>query len=313
LKALNKVNARGGEADKVARAGANRVRAEIALERERHDATAAIISAPSVPASAKARDESMPSRESPSAGVFSLMASMDLGEEDVRLRRALIEPRFEERKAELDVREAQAVLGVKKYRHGYLSEANKKLPGAVDHLQIDQAKAELDVAEIQLDKAKLALERAHAAVETELPPPAIVYSSEVYPESRAVAGRGRITDRVDPAVADGMTLRFAIDSFWRTQRNLQPGSSPKPERLSDASHDLGPARIAVIPFKGSLRKTLELADDLKPTDGVPLRDVVEGKVKNEIVHCGDFIVLFGGRFWKEKPGAEKPESSPAPK
>ena len=96
----------------------------------------------------------------------------------------------------------------------------------------------------------------------------------------------------------------------RSASALPANPTPMPGSADDglvfeAPRDLGPVRVAVVRFKGSLRKTLEAADNLKPTDGVLLRDVVEGKAKNEIVHRGDFIVLFGGRFWKEKPAAEK--------
>jgi beta-lactamase regulating signal transducer with metallopeptidase domain len=305
---------------------------------------------PTAPSSAKTPVENTPRGESPPAHVFAGLA-VQLAEADDRLRKALVEPRFDERKAELDVKEAAAVLEATKLRHQQLVEANRKVPGAIDHNEVERAEVDVRVAAIKLDKARLAWERAQATVERELPRAYVAYSPDTWirsfslhrvpgratrdssaptvgrapsapetardasaptrPEDTSdnsvltpVGGTRQVTDHVDPDVADGITVKFALNVFV----HLLPAQwkqSVGREQLQnfEAPRDLGPVRVAVVRFEGSLRKTLESADELKPTDGVLLRDLVEGKAKNETVHRGDFIVLFGGRLWKEEPAS----------
>ncbi len=304
LKALNKVNARGGEADKVARAGANRIRAEIALERERRNAPAAT-EPDALPTNApKSVDGEKGTEALAPKGVFSKLATDDshLADADENRRKALQEVRFDERKAELDVREAVALLGVKNYTYEKVVDANEKVPGAVPIKEIKLDKAEADVAAIHVEQAKLSLERARATIERISPHVYIAYSPETWIATNLHDTKGKLNPRSLPGygganehpdlVFGEMTVKSALAGYLQQPR------------------DLGPARVAVVRYKGTLCKTLAAADELKPTDGVLVRDLVAGKAKNEIVHHGDFIILFGGRFWAEKPADGSGAASP---
>ena len=119
---------------------------------------------------------------------------------------------------------------------------------------------------------------------------------------RARAGTQNARDRIDPD-AGGTTVKSLLNDMLHGWDGGPHSPTFRPDPWFESPRNLGPVRVAVVRFQGTVAKTLAAADDLKPNDGVLLRDVVEGKAKNEIVHQGDFIVLFGGRLWKEKPAA----------
>jgi uncharacterized damage-inducible protein DinB len=75
---------------------------------------------------------------------------------------------------------------------------------------------------------------------------------------------------------------------------------------------VGSMRVALIRFKGTIRETISAADDLKPIDGVTIRDLLAGSAKNEVVHRGDFIVVLTA-VAETPPPAKKPKETPEPK
>ena len=245
----------------------------------------------------------------PDAGTFKQTADLLLKDLDAVYRRKLEEPRFDERKAELDVKEAKAVLDGKKLELQRL--LSLKAQKSVSTQETDQAKLSTEVAEIHLEQAELALERAHLKVEQALPPAYVEYTGDIelvrtrngdvirYSREHGTSTSSGMGHEIDPSRGD-VSVKSVIGPM-----------------VSDVEQDPSKAemlRCALVRFKGnSLRDTLAAADQLKPSDTILVRDLLDGKAKDEIVHHGDFIILLGGVVKTPPAAAEKPKGTPKPK
>ena len=122
--------------------------------------TAPAIGAPTPQSLAKPTDNPTSDTQSPSDRPFSEIATWEwVSRADITLSKSLVEPQFDKRKAELDIREAKAVLAEKKSLYESHVEVNKRNLGAISQHEVDRLKLDVDVAEVQLEKAELELQR----------------------------------------------------------------------------------------------------------------------------------------------------------
>jgi beta-lactamase regulating signal transducer with metallopeptidase domain len=207
--------------------------------------------------------------------------------EDERYDSALEEPRFEERKAELDVREAKIVFDDKKL--ALQQSVKMQASHAISQEQFDQAKLSSEIAEIELERAQLGLERAHAKVEQQSPGVYVIFPGTFPAGSQYSASAPR------PFYAGSTSL-------GATLHDMTVKKVLKDHRNDCTSRTM---RFVLIRFKGSLVETLSAADELKPSDGVPLSDLAAGKTKDEVVHHGDFIIVLPADTVKPPPPTEQ--------
>jgi hypothetical protein len=170
-----------------------------------------------------------------------------------------------------------------------LADADAKVKGSVTQLEVDRAKSSDRVAEVHLEQAQLELERAHLKVEQHLP--GVFFT--------------------------GPNLQNGQGEFF--QQNIPQDPTVREVKVKDviaACHPnldkVGAMRVALIRFKGTIGETISAADEMKPTDGVTIRDLLAGKAKNEVVHRGDFVVVLTAPAKTPPPPAEKPKESPKP-
>jgi beta-lactamase regulating signal transducer with metallopeptidase domain len=196
----------------------------------------------------------------------------ELAEDDVKLVRRDNEcagPLLEERRAELDLREATVVLKSKKQELERL--LSMQVNNGASKQEVEQAKLNTEIAEIQLERAELASASAHSKVK-----------------------RLRLGAYVVFPLPDVGPL--TPGRAYYAEHQLHLGERDTVIQLLENGglilNKVGNARVSLISYRGSLRETLSAADELKPADGVLIQDLLNGKAKNEVVHRGDFVVVL---------------------
>jgi beta-lactamase regulating signal transducer with metallopeptidase domain len=224
----------------------------------------------------------------PARGKYTILAQNLAREDEDWLSNSFHNPLFEERKAELDVREASAVL------QGKQSELKRVLAKA-SQAEAENAKLAVEVAEVQLERAQLGLEQAQASSDKVLGSAFIAFPG---PDP----AWSKLTPRRDGAMLPGPFYDHIPIARMTLKRFLEQGD------LDVAKTET--MRVALIRFKGTLRETLSAADQLKPTDGALARDVLEGKADNHVLHHGDFIIVMRAPAQTPPPRVEKPKEAP---
>jgi hypothetical protein len=115
----------------------------------------------------------------------------------------------------------------------------------------------------------------------------------------------------------GPSLQNGQGTFF--QQNLPEDPTVREVKVKDviaSNHPnldkVGAMRVALVRFKGTIGKTISAADELKPTDGVLIRDLMDGTAKNEVVHRGDFVVVLAGDPKTASAPTNKPKETPKP-
>jgi hypothetical protein len=244
--------------------------------------------------------------EKPPVGIFAFL-SLYLGNQQAK-KTKLEDLRFDARKADLDVDEAKAQLDVNKYLFEKNHEANEKVPGAVSQKEIALDKANMDVAAIRVKQAQLSLERARTKLDRAMPA-LVVYTPKNHQSIRWPLdwiNEGGMTTGNDSAdfgpPVDASGHDVSLKSFLA---NLMLRLKHARRRLIDPPPvDPADLRIAIVRSKGSDQETVAAADDLKASDYVLGRDLLEGKTKDEVIHPGDVVVLFDAQARKSKSPEE---------
>jgi beta-lactamase regulating signal transducer with metallopeptidase domain len=172
----------------------------------------------------------------------------------------------DQRRAELDVQEAKVTLEAKKKDFDRAASAHDK--HLVSQEEFDHAQLAVTLGQIQLERSQLELENARAKTQSFSP-------SSV---SLSFTGAG-----------DEQNSKVNYDSKFfsvRTRRiTLRELLDQRRDRLDEITKNQGEGRLTLVRPSGGTAGE-------KVIDGVPLQDVLSGKVKDQALQAGDEVVVF---------------------